>query len=201
RQAATGSASTSTSASAASDPEARKPGSQSTRCRTTSRAVQPATGAGTSQSFTPSTRSAKAAATSRWRCAGGAPTSSERAIGQQPVELRVPLVDAGLHAAAQPGVARLEAVDQRLGVQPGPAVAEVLEPQRLQGDAVRVGLPGEGLHDPVLADLVEAAAEGVLVAARGADEPPAAACAGVPLVDAGARGVRTDPAGVQLGIG
>ena len=31
--------------------------------------------------------------------------------------------------------------------------------QRLQGDAVGLALPGEGLHDPVGADLVEAAAE------------------------------------------
>src|SRR4051795_3636980 len=171
RQAVTGSAPVSTAASATSDPPARKLGSQSRRCRTTSRAVQPATGAGASQSFTPSTRSVKAAATRRCRCAGVAPTSSERAIGQQPVELRVALIDAGLHAAAQPGVARLEAVHERLGVQPGPAVAEVLEPQRLQRDAVRIALPGEGLHDPVVADLVEAAVEPVLVAAGGADEP------------------------------
>src|SRR5205085_476349 len=172
RQAATGSAPASTAASAMSDPAARKPGSHSTRCRTTSRAVQPATGAGTSQSFTPSTRSVKAAATRQCRCAGVAPTSSERAIGQQPVELRVALLDAGLHAAAEPGVARLEAVDERLGVQSGPAVAEVLEPQRLERDAVRVALPGEGLHDPVLADLVEAAVEPELVVAVRVDESP-----------------------------
>ncbi len=40
---------------------------------------------------------------------------------------------------------------ERLGEQAGAAVAEVLEAQRLQGDAVGHALPGEGLHDPVRA--------------------------------------------------
>ena len=44
-------------------PPARKPGIQSTRCATTSRATQPGTGAGASQSRTPSTRSEKVPAT------------------------------------------------------------------------------------------------------------------------------------------
>ena len=38
-------------------PEERNPGNHSVRCRTTSRAVQPATGEGTSQDRVPRTRS------------------------------------------------------------------------------------------------------------------------------------------------
>src|SRR5690349_24254486 len=67
--------------------------------------------------------------------------------GEHAVELGVALVDAGVHAAAQPGVAVLEAVDQRLRAQPGPAVAQVLEPQRLERDPVGVAVEREGLHD------------------------------------------------------
>ena len=66
-------------------------------------------------------------ASCRWRSAGW----SEVAMGHQLVELGVALVDPRLHAAAQPGVAPLEAVDERLRVQPGAAVAEVLEAQGL----------------------------------------------------------------------
>ena len=86
------------------------------------------------------------------------------AVGEERVELGVALVDAGLHAAAQPGVAVLEAVAQRLGVEAGAAVAEVLEGERLEGDAVGHPLPGEGLHDAVGPHGVEAAAERLHVA-------------------------------------
>src|SRR5829696_8518448 len=140
-------------------PAARKLGNHSTRWRTTSRAVQPLTGAGASQSVAPRTRSLNVPAIWRCRCAG----RSDSAIGQQPVELGVTLVDADLHAAGEPRVAALEAVGQRGRVQPGAAVAEVLEPQRLQGDAGRVALVGERLHEPVLAHLGEAAVEAVLL--------------------------------------
>ncbi len=44
-----------------------------------------------------------------------------------------------------------EAVDERLGVEPGAAAAEVLEAQGLEGDAVRLAVEGEGLDDAVLA--------------------------------------------------
>src|SRR5262245_36400580 len=158
-QAATGSSSTlGPDASLTPAPASRNPGNHSTRWRTTSRAVQPGTGAGASQSRTPRTRSLKTPPISRCRCGG----ASESAIAQHLVERGVALVDADLHAAGEPRVATLEAVGQRRRVQAGAAVAEVLEPQRLQGDAVRVALVGERLDDAVLAHLVEAAVEGVL---------------------------------------
>src|SRR5918994_1161522 len=97
--------------------------------------------------------------------------------------LGVALLDAGLHAAGQPLVAALEAVDEGLGVQPGAAVAEVLEPERLEGDALRLAVEGEGLDDPVLADLVEGAVEAVLLAVAPGDVAPAAARRGVPVED------------------
>ena len=90
--------------------------------------------------------------------------AAHRSSAIEGVELGVALVDAGLHAAGQPLVAALEAVDERLRVQPGAAVAEVLEPQRLERDAVGLTVEREGLHDAVLADLVEAAVEAVLLA-------------------------------------
>ena len=104
---------------------------------------------------------------------------------EQRVELGVALVDAGLHARGQPGVPALEAVHQRLGVQPGAAVAEILEPQRLEGDVIGHALEGEGLHDLVLADGVEAAPEAELLAVARRDIAPAAAVADVPLQDPG----------------
>src|SRR5215218_1736021 len=116
---------------------------------------------------------------------------SDRAVGEQPVQRGVPLVDAGLHATGQPGVTCLEAVDERLGVQPGPAVPEVLEPKRLQGDALGHALPGEGLHDPLGRDLVEAASEAELLPVALVDESPAAAVTGVPVVDPGRDAVRS----------
>ena len=57
-------------------------------------------------------------------------------LGDEGVELGVALLDPGLHAAGEPLVAALEAVDEPLGAQPGAAVAEVLEPQYLNGYAV-----------------------------------------------------------------
>ena len=56
---------------------------------------------------------------SRCRSAGPAAVRSDIAVGDQLVELGVALVDADLHAAAQPGIAALEGVDERLGVQAG----------------------------------------------------------------------------------
>src|SRR6266850_415757 len=107
------------------------------------------------------------------RCAGARRRCPSQ-LGDEGVELRVPLVDAGLHAAGQPLVAALEAVDERLGVQPGTTVAEVLEPQRLEGDAVGLTVEREGLDDSVLSDLVEATVEAVLLAFSPGDVPPAA---------------------------
>src|SRR5919112_2380180 len=197
-QAATGSSSTDgPGGSRTSLPEARKAGNHSTRWRTTSRAVQPATGAGAVQSRVPRTRSEKTPAYRRCRSAAG----SDGAIGDHPIQLGVALVDPDLHAAAQPGVAALDAVDQRLRVQPGAAVAEVLERQGLQRDALRHALPGEGLHDAVRADLVEAPVEAVLLALVDVQEAPAAAGARVPVVDGGAHRVRAHPLPVDLGIG
>src|ERR1700676_3083749 len=111
-----------------------------------------------SQELVPRTRSVKSPATCRCRSAG----RSESAIGEHPVQLGVALVHADLHAAAQPRVAAFEAVDQRLRPQPRTAVAQVLEPQRLQRDSIGLALEREGLHDTVWPYLVEAAAEPVL---------------------------------------
>src|SRR3954471_12209622 len=72
---------------------------------------------------------------------------SETGVGEHPVQPGVPLVEPDLHAAAQPGVADLEAVAQRECFQAGPAVTEVGEGERLQGDAVGLVVVGEGLHD------------------------------------------------------
>ena len=61
----------------------------------------------------------KRPATCRCRSAG----RSDSAIGEHPVQLGVPLVDTGLHAAAQPRVAAFEAVDSdwvRSRVRPSP---------------------------------------------------------------------------------
>src|SRR5207248_8517231 len=150
-------------------PEARNAGNQSVRWRTTSRAVHPGTAAGASQERVPRTRSVNRPATCWCRSAG----RSDSAIGEHPVQLRVTLVDADLHAAAQPRVAAVEAVDQRLRPQPRAAVAQVLEPQRLQRDAVGIALEREGLHDTVRPYLVEAAVERVLRAVVHRDVPPA----------------------------
>src|SRR5690606_127223 len=178
-------------------PADRKAGNHSVRWRTTSRAVHPGTGDGAFQDRAPRTRSVNTPAIRRCRSAGG----SDGAIGDQPLQLGVALVDAGLHAAAQPRVAALEAVDQRLGAQPGAAAAEVLEPERLQRDAVRLALEREGLDDAVRAHLVEAAVEPVLRAVAHRDVPPAAAGARVPLLDPGLQALRAHPPGVELGIG
>src|SRR5271169_440665 len=168
-------------------PEARNPGNHSVRCRTTSRAAQPATGDGASQERVPRTRSVKSPATCRCRPAGRSDSAiSDSAISEHPVQLGVTLVDTGLHAAAQPRVAALEAVDQRLRPQPRTAVAQVLEPQRPQRDFVGLALEREGLHDPVRPYLVEAAAEPVLHAIALRDVLPAAASTRVPVLDPGA---------------
>src|SRR5512133_2780786 len=101
-------------------PEARNPGNQSVRWRTTSRAAHPGTGEGASQERGPQTRSGNSPATCRCRSAGRSDSAiSESASGEHPVQLGVTLVDTDLHAAAQPGVAAVEAVNQRLRPQPG----------------------------------------------------------------------------------
>src|SRR5215467_10368888 len=197
-QAATGSSSTDgPEGSSIAAPADRNPGSHWVRCRTISRATQPATGDGTLQRLVPRTRSVNSLPTCRCRSAG----RSDSAIGQHPVELGVSLVDPGLHSTGQPGVPAFEAVDQRLHAQPGAAVAEGLEPQRLQGDAVGLILEGEGLHDSARAYLVKAAAERVLHALLHLDEPPATAGAGIPVLDPGVHCVRAHPLGEQHGVG
>src|ERR1700722_6590543 len=112
----------------------------------------------------------------RRRCAGARCPGCSPELGDQDVELGVALLDTGLHAAGEPLVSALEAVHQRLRVQPGTAVAEVLEPQRLEGDAIGRTVEGESLHDAVPTDLVEAPVEGVLLAVPPGDIAPAAAC-------------------------
>src|SRR5262245_3824592 len=187
--------------SRSSDPEATKSGSHPTRCPTTSRAAQPDTGAAADQSCVPCTRRAKSSAISRCRRAGSAVTNSEGAIGQQPVDRGVPVVDADLHAAAEPAVAGLEAVAQGLRVEAGAPVAEVLEGHRLQGDAVGHALPGEGLDKAVGADGVEAAAERLGVVAGAVGESPGATLAGVPFLDLDAAVGRAHPLLHDLRVG
>src|SRR5204862_6953995 len=97
--------------------------------------------------------------------------------------------------------AAVEAVDQRLRPQPRAAVAQVLEPQRLQRDSVGIALEREGLHDTVRPYLVEAAVKRVLRAVVHRDVPPAAAGLRVPVLDPGAHGVGTYPPREQRGIG
>ena len=103
------------------------------------------------------------------RGAGGvARLDVPRQRGEQLVEALVALAHADLHAAGHEGVAALEGVDQRGRGQPGAAVAEVLEDELLQGDAVGHALEGEGLDDQLVRPhLVEAAAEAVLLAVAG----------------------------------
>src|SRR5579871_3684558 len=151
------------------EPPARNGGSHSTRCRTTSRAVQPGTGAAASHERVPFTLSVKTRPISRCRWAGW----SDTPIGEHLLQLGVTVVDAGLHAAGEPGVTVLEAVGKGLGAQAGAPAAQVFEPQRSQGDSVRLTLPRERLHDPVGPDLVETAAESVLLAAASGHVPPA----------------------------
>src|SRR5262245_46120929 len=193
-QAVTGSSSTDgPEGSSIAAPADRNPGSHWVRCRTISRAAQPATGDGAFQRRVPRTRSVNSRPTCRCRSAG----RSDSAISKHPVELGVSLVDPGLHATGQPGVPAFEAVDQRLRAQPGAALAQVVEPQRLQRDAVGLTFEGEGLHDTVRAYLMKAAAERVLRALLYLDEPPATAAAGVPVLDPGGHGVRAHPLGEQ----
>src|SRR3954447_4480837 len=178
-------------------PAARNDGNHCVRWRTTSRAVHSATGEGTSQDRVPRTRSVNTRPISRCRSAG----RSDCAIGDHLLKLRVALVDPDLHAALEPCVPALETVHEGLRAQPGAAVAEVLEPQRLQGHTVGVALVGERLHDAVRPDLVEATAERVFLPVAGGHEPPAAAGARVPLLDARLQGARADPLCEQPGIG
>jgi glycogen(starch) synthase len=126
---------------------------------------------------------------------------SDAALGGQPLQLGVPLLDTDLHAALKPGIPALEAVHQRLSVQAGPPVAEVLEPQRLQGHPVRLALEGEGLHDPVRPHLVERAVERILLAVAGGHVAPAATGPGVPVVDLVDQRVRPAPLHEQIRVG
>ena len=86
-------------------------------------------------------------------------------------------------------------------MQSGAAAAELLEPQGLEGDTVGLSVEREGLDDAIVADLVEAAVEAVLLVAALGDVAPPAAGGGVPVDDPGRQPVRADPAGEQLGIG
>src|SRR6188472_2058521 len=190
-----------TSGSWMSEPEATKPGSHSTRWMTTSRAVQPDTGAAADQSRVPCTRRVKSSAINRCRRAGSDVTSSEGAIGQHPVDRGVPVVDADLHAAAQPGVATLEGVAEGERVQAGVTISEVLEGQRLQRDVVGHALPGERLDDAVATDGVEAAAESLLVVVAAVEEAERASVGRVPAVDDRRAVVRADPPGVEVWVG
>src|SRR3954468_4113190 len=186
--AATGSSSTDgPSGNSMPAPAERKPGNHSIKCRTTSRADHSATGDGTSHDDVPRTRSVNNAAISRCRSAG----TSDSAIADHPLELRVTLVDADVHAALQPRVARLEAVDEHLRAEPRPAVAEIVEPQRIQRDAIRITCEREGLHDAVGPHVVETAAEAVLLPGARRDVPPAAAGRRVPVLDPGSHRVGT----------
>ena len=184
-------------------PPSRKPGNHSTRWRTTSRAVHASTGEGASHSLVPRVSSVNRPATARCRAGGscGMPVTA-RPLSSIRSSARVAVVHAGLHAAGQPAVARLEGVAQAHRVQPGAPVAEVLEDQRLEGHALGHALPGEGLHDPVRADGVEAAPEGGLeLRPAGRGVAPRPSVAGVPVLDLGADVVGADPAGEQLGVG
>src|SRR5699024_10898507 len=88
------------------------------------------------------------------------------------------------------------------GVQSGPAVAEVLDAQGLQGDLLGPAVEGEGLDDAVLGDVVEAAVEGVLLpVGPDVDEGPGSAGAGIPVLDAGGELRRAHPLRVELGVG
>ena len=118
-------------------PAARKPGTTRRGGARRRGRSSPSTGAGASQSVAPAPGRVNVAGDLRCRSAG---SLRQRAIGQHPVELGVTLVDADLHAAGQPRVAALEAVDQRGACEPRAAVAEVLEPQRLQARR-RPGMP------------------------------------------------------------
>src|SRR5262245_4066819 len=169
-QAATGSSSTGGPfASCTPAPDSRNAGNHSTRCRTTSRAAQPSTGAGRSQASagTPRTRSVKPPAIQR--CSSAGPVIVLAGFAEQLVELFVGLADAVLHAAGDHGVALLDRVADRLGDQAG-AATEVLEGHGLQRHAVRLALVGERLHDAVdRPHLVEDAVEGVLAAVVAVD--------------------------------
>lgn len=71
-----------------------------------------------------------------WRSAG-----QQASAGQRLVELFLALADAGLHAAGQEGVPRLERVHQRGRGQPHTAAAQVLKDEPLEGYAVRLSTP------------------------------------------------------------
>ena len=123
-------------------------------------AAQPSTGEGLSH------LSGATPPTVNGELAGDSPVLVGRTAHRSPaisaVQPGVPLVDAGLHAAGQPLVASFEAVDERLRVEAGAAVAELLEPQRLERDVVGLAVEGEGLDDAVLTDVVEATVEAEL---------------------------------------
>src|SRR3954454_171672 len=88
-----------------------------------------------------------------------------RLLREQGGEALVALAQAALHAAGHEGVTPLERVDERGGLEPGPAVAEIDQAQGLERDRVGEALVGECLDDAVGPHLVEAAVEGELLAA------------------------------------
>ena len=185
--AATGSSSTEgPGVSLMSEPPARNPGNHSTRWRTTSRARQSATGLCASQpsAATPRTRSANRPAIARCSSAGsvGIMRRPRTEPGQHLVERGVALVDADLHAAGHHPGLRLHRLDDRQDLQPGAAVAEVVQHEGLEGDRLGHLLEAEGLHDllvlpdPVdraveVRDLLAVAERGVAVLAAGPHVP------------------------------
>src|SRR5688572_4234740 len=106
--------------------------------------------------------------TSSVQSMGAMPSVTSLARRQQSVELGVSLGHAGLHAARDHAVARLDAREGRLTDELGAPVAEVDEGERLDRDDIGEALELEGLDcEVVLAHDVEDAVEGVVLAALG----------------------------------
>ncbi len=85
-------------------------------------------------------------------------------------------------------------------MQPRPAVAEILEPQRFERDVVGHAFEGEGLHDAGIGDLMEASAEPVRVTAALRDVAPLAAVPCVPCEDVRVHAVRAHPSREELRV-
>jgi hypothetical protein len=131
------------------------------------------------------------------RCAVGG-----TAAGEDLVEALVALDDAGLHAAGDEGVPVGEGVHQRRRGQPGATVAEVLEHELLQGDAVRHALEGERLDDELVRPhLVEAATEAVLLTVLRVHVAVGAAGAAVEVVDRHGEVPRAEPLDEEVRVG
>ena len=92
----------------------------------------------------------------------GAPASAR----EEGVEPLVAFDHAGLHAAGEERIARLERIDEGRRCQAGTPAAEILELALLQGDAVGHAFPGERLDDQLgRPDLMERSADALLDAA------------------------------------